>query len=239
MFGRWQGGVFEDHSSKPGYSTAPQTAPSAQPEEQQTVRWELPSLADTQGSHTVIPSTTCTQACGDVLRIDTKTQLESDFPQSCSCSSLCHSTGCCQCRFFFWKLWARQEVWPELQLCFPFLTQGFKRKFLLYQAVRLIYPQTQSAECFETGIFFLLGTWQLVPPPSHPSFLQGKDQRRKKSYQICKDFVLDQGLWDEQATAIQIPVVELSNLYSSQTDSKSERKGLGNVGKSHLAAPDI
>lgn len=101
MFGRWQGGVFEDHSSKPGYSTAPQTAPSAQPEEQQTVRWELPSLADTQGSHTVIPSTTCTQACGDVLRIDTKTQLESDFPRSCSCSSLCHSTGCCQCRFFF------------------------------------------------------------------------------------------------------------------------------------------
>lgn len=28
MFGRWQGGIFEDHSSKRGYSTAPQTAPS-------------------------------------------------------------------------------------------------------------------------------------------------------------------------------------------------------------------
>lgn len=116
MFGTWQGGIFED------YSTAPQTAPSAQPEEQGMVRWELPSLADTQGSHRAIASMTCTQACGDVLRIGTKTQLESDSPWSCSCSSLCHFTGCCQCRFFFGNFeqgrkFSLNSSWASLSLC--------------------------------------------------------------------------------------------------------------------------
>lgn len=39
--------------------------------------------------------------------------------------------------------------------------------------------------------------------------------------------------------SFSFPVVELSNLCSCQTDSKSEREGLGNVGKSHLTAPDM
>lgn len=39
--------------------------------------------------------------------------------------------------------------------------------------------------------------------------------------------------------SFSLPVVKLSNLYSCQTDSKSERKGLGNVGKSHLTVPSL
>lgn len=36
--------------------------------------------------------------------------------------------------------------------------------------------------------------------------------------------------------SFSLPVVKLSNLYSCQTDAKSERKGLGNAGKSLLTA---
>lgn len=138
-----------------------QTAPSAQPGEQGMVRWELPSLADTQGSHTVTLSVTCTQACGDVLRIDTKPQLESDFPWSCSCSSLRHSTGCCQCRFFFFffgnfeqgRKFSLNSSWASLSLC-----RSSKGSFYCVRQLDSSIHRHNLLKVLKLVVFSLLGT---------------------------------------------------------------------------------
>lgn len=68
MFGRGQGGIFEeDHSSERSYSTAPQSRGGWEGGGNFSCRAATPTPA-------VTPGTTCTQAFGAILIIEMKKQ---------------------------------------------------------------------------------------------------------------------------------------------------------------------
>lgn len=127
--------------------------------------------------------TTCTQACGDVLKIDKKTNLRVTFLGAAAALPSTTQQDAVDADFFFGNFeqgrkFSLKSSWASLSLC-----RASKGSFYCIEAVRLINPQTQSAEGFETGFFFFLIRDMTTHSSSLSSlFPTGKRSAEKKSH---------------------------------------------------------